>query len=79
MTIGKTKINYKPLWKLLIDKEISRTELREKTSIARSTIVKMVNNEYVSMDVLVRICVALNCGMDDIVEIERESGGKQNG
>ena len=36
----------------------------------------MVNNEYVSMDVLVRICVALNCGMDDIVEVEFEEDGE---
>ncbi|MCI6019123.1 MAG: helix-turn-helix transcriptional regulator [Clostridiales bacterium] len=79
MTVEKTKVNYKPLWKLLIDKELSKAELRKKTSIARSTIVKMANNEYVSMDVLVRICIALDCGMDDIVEIEREDGGKQNG
>ena len=76
MTVEKTKVNYKPLWKLLIDKELSKAELRKKTSIARSTIVKMANNEYVSMDVLVRICIALDCGMDDIVEIEREDGGK---
>lgn len=78
MTDDRTKINYKPLWKLLIDKEISKAELREKTSIARSTFVKMANNEYVSMDVLVRICTALACGLDDIVEIER-GGGQQNG
>lgn len=67
----RIRINYKPLWKLLIDKELSKADLREKTSIARSTIVKMVNNEYVSLDVLVRICMVLDCGIDDIVEIER--------
>ena len=67
----RTNINYKPLWKLLIDKDMSKAELREKTSIARSTIVKMSNNDYVALDVLVRICVALDCGLDDIVEIEK--------
>lgn len=67
----RAKINYKPLWKMLIDKGLSKAELREKTSIARSTMVKMTNNEYAAMDVLVRICIALNCSMDDIVEIER--------
>ena len=35
----------------------------------------MTNNEYVAMDVLVRICLAMDCGMDDIVEIERDNGG----
>lgn len=75
MATERTKVNYKPLWKMLIDKDITKQQLREKTSIARSTMVKMVNNEYVAMDVLVRICIALECGMDDIVEIERGDGG----
>lgn len=75
MATERAKINYKPLWKLLIDRDISKQQLREKTSIARSTMVKMVNNEYVAMDVLVRICLAMDCGMDDIVEIERDNGG----
>lgn len=75
MATERAKINYKPLWKLLIDRDISKQQLREKTSIARSTMVKMVNNEYVAMDVLVRICLAMDCGMDDIVEIERINGG----
>ncbi|MBD5554618.1 MAG: helix-turn-helix transcriptional regulator [Roseburia sp.] len=71
MTNERAKINYKPLWKLLIDKDMTKADLRNETSIARSTMVKMANNEYVAMDVLVRICTALDCGMDDIVEIER--------
>jgi DNA-binding Xre family transcriptional regulator len=52
-------------------KDISKGELREKTSIAASTFTKMANNENVSFDVLVRICVALSCGLDDIVDIEK--------
>lgn len=75
MATERTKVNYKPLWKMLIDRDISKQQLREKTSIARSTMVKMTNNEYVAMDVLVRICLAMDCGMDDIVEIERDNGG----
>lgn len=65
-------INYKGLWKLLIDKEMSKSDLREKTGIAPSTFSKMSNNEYVSMDVLVRICSTLNCQISDIVEVEFE-------
>ncbi|MBQ4059605.1 MAG: helix-turn-helix transcriptional regulator [Lachnospiraceae bacterium] len=75
MATERTKVNYKPLWKMLIDRDISKQQLREMTSIARSTMVKMTNNEYVAMDVLVRICLAMDCGMDDIVEIERDNGG----
>jgi putative transcriptional regulator len=63
-------INYKPLWKLLIDKEITKSELREKTGIAPSTFSKMTRNEYVSMDILVRICSVLRCQLSDIVEVE---------
>jgi len=76
LAVNRTKVNYKPLWKLLIDKNLSKAELREKTSIARSTMVKMTNNEYVAMDVLVRICIALDCGMDDVVEIDRTKNGE---
>ena len=75
MATERTKVNYKPLWKMLIDRDISKQQLREKTSIARSTMAKMTNNEYVAMDVLVRICLAMDCGIDDIVEIERDNGG----
>ena len=65
------KVNYKPLWKMLIDKDISKGELRKLTGIAPSTFTKMSNNKNVSLDVLVRICTALSCGIDDIVEIEK--------
>ena len=72
MVHERTKVNYKPLWKILIDRDMSKAQIREEASIARSTVFKMVNNEYVAMDVLVRICMAFGCGMDDIVEIERQ-------
>lgn len=72
MTEKRYKINYKPLWKLLIDKDVSKKELKEKTQIAPSTFHKMNNNEYVSLDVLVRIAIALGCGLDELIEIEAE-------
>lgn len=65
-------VNYKGLWKMLIDKEMSKMDLRDKTGIAPSTFSKMSNNEYVSMDVLVRICQTLRCQISDIVEVELE-------
>lgn len=55
----------------MIDKDISKSELREKTGIAPSTFTKMSNQEYVALDVLVRICSVMDCGLDDVVEIER--------
>ncbi len=64
-------ISYKRLWKLLIDKDMTKTDLRKKTDIASSTLSKMGRNEYVSLEVLVRICDVLNCELSDIAEIER--------
>ena len=66
----QVKITYKPLWKILIDKEMSKTELRKRTRIAPSTFTKMNNDQQVSLDVLARICKELNCGFDDVIEIE---------
>lgn len=50
---------------------MSKSELREKTGIAASTISKMNKNQYVSLEVLERICYALDCNIEDIVEIEK--------
>lgn len=72
MSENQVKITYKPLWKLLIDKNMTKTELRKKTQIAPSTFTKMNNDQQVSLDILARICVELKCDFDDIVEIERE-------
>ena len=71
MAEERIKVNYKPLWKMLIDRDISKGDLRKNTKIAASTFTKMANNENISLDVLLRICVALGCGLDDIVEIEK--------
>ena len=61
---------------MLIDKEMSKADLREKTGIAPSTFSKMSRNEYVSMEVLVRICDALKCQLSDIVEVEFQEEAK---
>ncbi len=52
----------------MIDKELSKTELRNITGVAASTFSKMQKNEYVSLDVLVRICIALDCKLSDIAK-----------
>ena len=64
-------VSYDKLWKLLIDKDMTKTDLRKQTEIASSTLSKMSRSEYVSLEVLVRICCALNCELSDIVEIEK--------
>lgn len=60
---------YNKLFKLLIDKGMKRTELRRLTGISPNTLTKLSNNEFVSMEVLVKICRILSCDIGDIVEI----------
>ena len=60
--------NYAKLWKLLIDKHINKTNLRELSGISTGTLAKLGKNEYVSAEVLEKICVALKCQIGDIIE-----------
>ena len=60
---------YNKLFKLLIDKNMKKTELRKMTGISPNTLTKLTNNEFVSMEVLVKICRSLNCDVGDIVEV----------
>ena len=62
-------ISYNRLWKLLIDKGITKTEMRKKAGISTTVLAKMGKNETISMDSLARIAVVMECGIDDIVEI----------
>ena len=64
-------INYKKLWKLLIDKELKKSQLKDLAQISQSTLMRLNRNEYVSLEVIVKICIALDCEISDIVEIER--------
>lgn len=63
-------IDYNPLWKLLIDKKINRTDLSKVCKISPSTIARMGRNESVSLDVIDRICNELNCRIGEIIEIK---------
>lgn len=62
-------ISYKKLWKLLIDKDIKKSQLAEMADLSRYTIQKMTKNENVNTDTLTKICKVLNCSFDDIMEI----------
>lgn len=62
-------ISYKKLWKLLIDKEMTAVELREKTGIAPNTMTKLRRDEEVSMTVLIKICTALEANIGDIMDL----------
>lgn len=60
--------SYKPLWKLLIDKEMTKKELMQATGISKSTMDKMGRGEQVSMDIIDRICTYFNCSVDNVIE-----------
>lgn len=62
------EVNYNRLWKLLIDKGITKTQMRKAAGISTSVLAKMGKNEAVSMETLAKITAALNCGVDDIVQ-----------
>lgn len=62
-------VSYNRLWKLLIDKGLTKTEMRKRAGISAGVLAKMGKNETVSMDTLAKITTALQCGLDDIVEI----------
>lgn len=62
-------VSYKKLWKLLIDKNMIKKQLREQAGLTTNVIAKLGKDENVSTEVLCKICKALDCGLDDIIEI----------
>ena len=75
-------ISYKKLWKLLIDKDMKRKDLREATGISTASMAKLSKNENLTTDVLLRICDALKCDISDIMEVslddEDQSGSDED-
>lgn len=62
-------LSYNKLWKLMVDKNINKTQLHEKAQISTNAVAKMSRNETVSLETLAKVCYALDCGIGDIVEI----------
>ena len=62
-------VSYNKFFKMLIDRKMKKKDICEQAGIATSTMAKMAKDENVSLDVLVRICRALNCTLDDILDI----------
>ena len=63
------KINYNNLWKLMIDKGLNKSELREITGIGTNTLSK---NQPVSMEVMMKVCEKLDCDLTDVCEFIKE-------
>ena len=62
-------VSYNKLWKLMIDKNINKTQLKEKAQISTNAVAKMGKNEPVSMETIGKVCCALECEIGDIIEI----------
>lgn len=70
------KMSYNRLWKLLIDKGMKKSALREIADVSSSTLAKMTKGENITTDAILRICKALDCRVEDIMEAVRiESPG----
>ena len=67
----KMFLSFKKLWKLLIDKNMKKKDLISQTGISKSTLSKLTHGKNVNSEVLLKICIALNCDISDIVEIEK--------
>ncbi len=71
------EISYNKLWKLLIDKGMNKTQLKDAAGLSSSTISKMGKNEQVSMDSMLKICKTLNCDIGDIVEVKNDIASQE--
>ena len=62
------RISYKPLWKMLLDRDMTKKDLREQSGISTTSLAKLGKGENITTDVLLKICEALNCNINVIVE-----------
>ena len=69
-------VSYKNLWKLLIDKDIKKKDLCALAGISPATITKMGKGGHVTTEVLVKICDALNCSIEDVMEVVPDNSSK---
>jgi len=70
-------VSYKKLWKLLIDKDMNKTDLRKETGISSFTIARMTRGEDVSTAILKRICTVMKCDVGDILEFKLDDVGEK--
>jgi hypothetical protein len=66
------KYSYNKLWKMLIDRHMTKTQMRIEAGISMNILAKMGKDEPIAMDSLAKIAAALQCGLDDIVEIQKD-------
>lgn len=73
------QIDYSGLWKLLVDKKMKKKDLSEIANISNATITKLAKNENVNTQILIKICDALNCNLEDIARVEKTQEEKNRG
>ena len=66
------RINYNKLWKMLIDKNMKKSDLKEKAGISSASLAKLDKGDNITTDVLLRICEAMDCRIEDILETVRD-------
>ncbi len=66
------KISYNKLWKMLIDKEMNKNDLKEATGLSAASIAKLGKGANITTDVLLKICETMDCELEDIMEIKRD-------
>lgn len=65
-------ISYKPLWHLLVEKDMNKEDLKRAANITSNIVARMGKNSYVNLESVEKICLALDCNIDDVVEIYKE-------
>ena len=65
-------ISYKPLWHLLVEKEMNKEDLKRAANITSNRVSRMSKNAYVNLDSIEKICIAMDCNIENVVEIIRE-------
>lgn len=73
------RFSYNKLWKLLIDKNMNKQDLRNASGVSSASIAKLKKGENVTTDILLRICMALECDIGEIMEVVQEDKTIENG
>ncbi len=69
LLLDNDMISYNKLWKKLIDLKLKKSDLKELTGIGSTTMTKLNNDEPVSMDVMIKICLALKCNIGEVMDV----------
>jgi len=73
-----TQISYAPLWKKLVDKDMSKLKLASEVGISTATLAKLGKDEYVALSIIEKICLTLDCPIEDVVQVKRNESDAVN-